>query len=226
MTVSRYTSLLYTLLLLTACDKFRSSHEDNSLEVRGFKGAVKDFWHFSTGSSIDTRTLNGAKPQKDVWSIQDKSSRTRARALVDVDASLELPLKRIRDKGFRLARHLMLDTKAAVVLIRFWSRGFRLEGGVFAQLVLSQDGKDWQGRATNEDKYFRYLPKGAPWKKLTKDERRILTVFSTMHRRAAAQGVLAPRDTALRETAAKTNLSPAQIQSLLKKSRRLFYHPR
>jgi hypothetical protein len=47
--------------------------------------------------------------------MKDVSTKARARLLVDVEADLTLPVDVLRDKGFRLARHLMLDTNGQAV---------------------------------------------------------------------------------------------------------------
>ncbi|MBU1241047.1 hypothetical protein KJ865_15140, partial [Myxococcota bacterium] len=119
-----------TAVLFFGCKKINDLNPRGEKEHEGkmLKGALKDFWHYSTDDDQVVNLEPGESPQKDVWSIRDVSSKTRARALVDVDADLLLDEKTMKDKGFRLARHLMIDTKATIVRLRFWSRGFRREG--------------------------------------------------------------------------------------------------
>jgi len=199
---------------------------DKEHEGKMLKGALKDFWHFSTADDQVANLEPGESPQKDVWSIRDKSSKTRARALVDVDADLLLDEKTMKDKGFRLARHLMIDTRATVVRLRFWSRGFRPEGGMFAELLLSGDGRDWNGSSQGTSRSFRFSPATRPWSKLTKDEIKVLKTLSREKRRAAKRGLKKPYEAALRNTAARTGIEPAKLISLEKSVHRMFAHPR
>jgi hypothetical protein len=215
------------LLIFSACDFFEklSPRGDKEHEGKMMKTALGDLWKFHTGDEgglSETRESS----RKDVWQIKDLSTRKRARALIEVDAQLQLKDKVLKDKGFRLARHLMLDTKAKIVKIRFWTRGFREEGGVFAELLLSSDGKSWKGNSRGRDKYFRYTPSTRPWKSLSPKDIKLLKSINRYRRKAIKLRRAKPLESALRDVAADSATPPFKLNQLLKRTRRLFLHPK
>jgi len=216
------------ILSVTSCKKLQELDPRGEKEHEGkmMKGALKDFWHFSTDDDQGKTKLKGESPRKDVWRVKDMSTKHRARALVDVDAEITLSDKILKDKGFRLARHLMIDTRASIVRVRFWSRGFRDEGGMFAELILSKDGKSWSGSKRGADKAFQFIPGAKAWKKLTKDEIKIIKTISFEKKRAIARGHKDYHGHGIRDAAAKLKIEPAKLSSLEKSIHRMFYHPR
>jgi hypothetical protein len=219
---------IFLLFSLISCKEFRELtglEEAKDSSSRHTKNAIKDFWNFSIGKTTDMVRATSNNKRKDVWSIQDKSVGKRTRGLVDVDADLFLPEKVMKDKGFRLARHLMLDVGADIVWIRFWSKGFREFGGVFAELVLSSDGRSWRGSKKGKDKMFRYVPSSRAWLKLSKKELQALNYCNNKFIRIQGK-TDDPFAEALRKAAGKTGYSPKQLKKLIKKSKRMFYHPK
>jgi len=229
--MQRYALLLsFWLAGLGACKSMKEHtiEEDREHEGKMTKRALKDFWNFSTDhGSKPEDDGEPEKPRKDVFSMKDVSTKTRGRLLVDVDADLTLPVETLRDRGFRLAQHLLLDTGGQTVKLRFWARGCRRLCGVFAELSLSGDGLPFEGaRRGGEDKTFSYVPASRPWTRLTPEELKTLTRLEAHVVEAEGRGDKTPMDTALRATAGDTGMPPAELSSLVKRVSGWFVRPK
>jgi hypothetical protein len=221
--------LSFWLAGLIACESMKEYALENDKEHEGkmTRRALKDFWSFTTDSG--SKPVEGGDPEKprsDVFAMKDVSTKTRARILVDVDADLTLPVDMLRDRGFRLAQHLMLDTKSQAVKIRFWLRGCHRFGGVFGELTLTTDGLAFEGTARGQDKTFAYVPASRPWTKLTLDELKTLQKLEAHFTAAEGRGDKKPMDSALRATAEETGVSPAELSTLTKRTAGWFVRPK
>nr|MDA3863578.1 hypothetical protein [Deltaproteobacteria bacterium] len=165
------------------------------------------------------------KNTKDVWKIVNLSTKKRERALAEVDASLRLDENILKSRGYKLGYYLMTKTGAKIIRLRFWTRGFRTEGGIFAELMISRDGLNWKGTKKGQTKYFRYRPSHRSWKKLNQQELQTIKEFSRFRKKAENMRTDKPKTWALRQTAAKQNLSPVKINQLLKKIKGMFHQP-
>ncbi len=227
----RQSVLLLSLWLagLGACKSMKeyALEDDREHEGKMTKRALKDFWDFSTdhGSKPDEGG-DPEKPRKDVFSMKDVSTKARGRLLVEVEADLTLPVETLRDRGFRLAQHLLLDTGGQTVRLRFWVRGCRRLCGVFAELTFSGDGLSFEGSRRGEDKTFSYVPPSRPWTKLTPDELKALARLEAHLVEAEGRGDKNPMDAALRATAGDTGLAPAELNSLVKRVSGWFVRPK
>jgi len=213
----------------TGCESMKeyALDKDKQHEGKMTKQALKDFWTFTTDSgSKPEEGGDPDKPRKDVFGMKDVSTKNRPRILVDVDADLTLPVDVLRDKGFRLAQHLMLDTKSQAVKIRFWLRGCHRFGGVFGELTLSSDGLSFEGTSRGADKTFSYVPSSRPWTKLTPDEIKTLQKLDANFSAAEKRGDRKPMDSALRATAEETGRPPTELSSLTKRTAGWFVRPK
>jgi hypothetical protein len=214
---------------LCACESMKEYALENDREHEGkMTGrALKDFWSFTTDHGPKPEEGGDlAKPRKDVFAMKDLSTKRRGRLLVDVDAYLTLAEDTLRDRGFRLARHLMVDTGGQAVRLRFWVRGCRRLCGVFAELTLTGDGLTFDGGSRGEDKSFGYVPTARPWTKLTPVELKSLVRLETHLVEAEGRGDKRPMDSALRATAGETGQPPAELSALARRVSGWFVQPR
>jgi len=220
--------IIFWIATATACESMKGYALENDREHEGkMTGrALKDFWSFTSDSGPKPTEGAPDAPRKDVFAMTDASTKTRARVLVDVEADLTLPVDVLRDKGFRLAQHLMLDTKSQAVKIRFWMRGCRRLCGVFGELTLTGDGQAFDGAGRGQDKTFSYVPASRPWTKLTPDQIKALTRLETHLLAAEGRGEAKPMDSALRATAEETGMPPAELNALTRRTATWFVRPK
>jgi len=214
---------------LGACESMKEFALENDREHEGkMTGrALKDFWSFTTDhGSKPEEGGESAKPRKDVFAMKDVSTKRRGRLQVDVDADLTLPVETLRDRGFRLARHLMVDTGGQAVRLRFWVRGCRRLCGVFAELTLTGDGLTFDGGGRGDDKSFGYVPAARAWTKLTPDELKALVRLEAHLVEAEGRGEKRPMDSALRATAGETGMAPTELSALARRVSGWFVQPR
>lgn len=212
--------------LVPGCKSMKEYALENDREHEGkmTQRALQDFWRFTTDHGKKPEEENRSLPG-DVLAIRDVTAQGRVRLLIDVSADLDLPEKTFQDRGFRLARHLILDRSAMAVRIRFWVRGCRRMCGMFAEITLSEDGLSFDGHRNHPDKTFRYVPERTPWAKWTKDQIALLQQMEARLLQLESQGSPAPMDAALRETAAQTGVSPQELMRLSKQVKMTFEHP-
>lgn len=218
--------LIAFLLVISGCEQIESllGNQKKGPEGKMVKSAVKDFFRFAAPEHMgNSGTLK--KNTKDVWKVVNLSTKKRKRALAEVDASIKLDENILKSRGHKLGYYLMTKTGAKIIRLRFWTRGFRKEGGVFAELMISKDGLNWKGKKRGQTKYFRYRPSHRNWKKLNKKELKTIKEFSRFRNKANNMGVDKPKNWALRQTAAKQNLSPVKINQLLKRIKGMFHQP-
>ncbi len=223
--------LLFSLWIAgtTACNSMKDYALDKDQEHEGkmTQRALKDFWSFTTDSgSKPEEGGDPEKPRKDVFNMKDVSTKSRGRVLVDAEADLTLPVDILRDKGFRLAQHLMLDTNGSAVRICFWMRGCHKFCGVFGELTLTSDGMSFEGTARGQDKTFQYVPASRPWTKLTPAEIKNLQKLDANFVTAQSRGDKKPMDSALRATAEETGVPPAELNALTRRTAGWFVLPR
>lgn len=198
---------------------------DKEHEGKMTRRALQDFWHFTTDDTSTPKEGHRELPS-DIIEIRDVTAQRRVRIQVDAWADLNLPEKTFQDRGFRLARHLLLERSATAIRIRFWVRNCRRLCGMFAELTLSEDGLSFDGRSNAPEKTFRYVPDQTPWTKWTRDQIARMQELETYLMRFESQNDPAAMDAALRETAAKTGVSPQELMRLSKQIKKTFEHPK
>ncbi len=215
------------MALLFSCESMKeyALEKDKEHEGKMTRRAVSDFWTFTTDRRSKKTVSADDKPRRDVFSIQDVSTRQRSRILADAEADLHLPEDTFQDRGFRLARHLLLDSGATAVRVRFWAQGCRRLCGVFAELTFSTDGKSFDEKKSSDDKTFRYTPGNRPWRRLTETQMETLQILESHLIEQEGRSGKNAMESALRATAADTGVPPAELKKLVSQSAGFFIQP-